>query len=101
LRVRTALLLESGFSPVDNKSLALIDDLFMEQVLDVSALEPCEPLEQTLKAVTDLGVGDYLEKLGFSWHCHQVGDAAYDVFIWRSVDEDAAEQARHAIPTDA
>jgi uncharacterized protein (DUF2249 family) len=88
----------------------------MEQVLDVSALEPCEPLEQTLKAVTDLGAGDYLkvlhrrepkllfpvlEKLGFSWYCHQAGDAAYEVFIWRSVDEDAAEQAKHAIPTDA
>ena len=33
----------------------------MEHLLDVSTLEPCEPLELTLSATRDLSTGDYLK----------------------------------------
>ncbi|WP_172838775.1 DUF2249 domain-containing protein [Solemya velesiana gill symbiont] len=32
----------------------------MERLLDVSELEPCEPMEQTLQAVDTLEQGEYL-----------------------------------------
>lgn len=35
----------------------------MEHRLDVSELEPCEPLERTLAAITLLETGDYLRVL--------------------------------------
>lgn len=35
----------------------------MEYCLDVSNLEPCEPLERTLAAVARLEAGDYLRIL--------------------------------------
>ena len=56
----------------------------MEHILDVSMLEPCEPLERTLEQSRVLQPGDYLkvihrrephllypllEKLGLNWHC--------------------------------
>ncbi|OQX31617.1 MAG: Clp protease ClpB [Candidatus Sedimenticola endophacoides] len=77
----------------------------MKRVLDVSMLEPCEPLERTLEAIAGLAPGDYLlvlhrrrpnllfpllEQAGFCWHCREGGAAGYEIFIWRQ-DDAAAE----------
>jgi uncharacterized protein (DUF2249 family) len=79
----------------------------MEHTLDVSMLEPCEPLERTLAAIQKLGEGDFLrvihrrephllypmlEKAGFAWCIHPGGPSRYEIFIWRRGDS-AAEQA--------
>ncbi len=79
----------------------------MEQILDVSMLEPCQPLEQSLEAVRALVAGDYLkvihrreptplfpmlEQMGFSWCSRQTGSAQYEILIWRSSDKVAESQ---------
>ena len=71
----------------------------MEQLLDVSMLEPCEPMEQTLAAIQQLQPGDHLrvlhrrephplfpmlERAGFAWHCRAVGETNYEIFIWQA-----------------
>ncbi|MET0119190.1 MAG: DUF2249 domain-containing protein [Sedimenticola sp.] len=76
----------------------------MERLLDVSELEPCEPLEQTLQAIATLVPGEYLrvihrrepnllypmlEKGGFAWNCREGGPVGYEIFIWRSDDQAA------------
>ncbi|MET0101153.1 MAG: DUF2249 domain-containing protein [Sedimenticola sp.] len=76
----------------------------MERLLDVSELEPCEPLDQTLQAIATLVPGEYLrvihrrepnllypmlEKGGFAWNCREGGPAGYEIFIWRSDDHAA------------
>jgi uncharacterized protein (DUF2249 family) len=83
----------------------------MEQTLDVSMLEPCEPLNRTLAAIMELSEGDYLrvihrrephllypllEKQGFS-RLTVAGhsEAAFDIYIWRQQDT-AAEAAVHS-----
>ena len=79
--------------------------------LDVSELEPCEPLEQALGAARDLPQGDYLhvvhrqeprllfpllEKSGFDWHCQRGGPAGFEIFIWQQGDLTANQSAhRH------
>jgi uncharacterized protein (DUF2249 family) len=79
----------------------------MENTLDVSKLEPCEPLERTLAAIRELGKGDYLrvihrrephllypmlEKSGFAWRTCPGGPSQFEIFIWRQGDAEA-EQA--------
>lgn len=78
-----------------------------EQYLDVSDMEPPEPLEQALAALATLGEGDYLRLLhrrepfplyglldqhGFRWHTRPGKSADFDIFIWRQ-DDDKAEAA--------
>jgi uncharacterized protein (DUF2249 family) len=73
----------------------------MEQTLDVSMLEPCEPLERTLEALQQLEAGDHLrvihrrephplyqllEKGGFSWHTVESEPGRYEIFIWKRDD---------------
>ena len=77
----------------------------MEHILDVSMLEPCEPLERTLEQSRVLQPGDYLkvihrrephllypllEELGLNWHCREVAAGRLEIFIWRSDDQTAA-----------
>ncbi len=73
----------------------------VEHILDVSQLEPCEPLERTLVALTTLPVGEYLKvlhrmepyplyqilsKQGFAWRT-QPGDATpVEILIWHRGD---------------
>jgi hypothetical protein len=72
-----------------------------ERRLDVSRLEPCEPLEQTLEAASALQAGEYLrvlhsrepfplfpllEQMGCGWHCRPGRDAPYEVLVWRRDD---------------
>ena len=78
----------------------------MKHSIDVSMLEPCEPLERTLAALKELGSGDYLhvihrreplllypllEQGGFDWRTRPGGPAGYEVFIWHQ-DDHVAEQ---------
>lgn len=73
----------------------------MEKKLDVSMLEPCEPLERTLAAVQELGAGDYLrvihrrephmlypllEKSGFKWRCREAESGLFTIYIWKDGD---------------
>lgn len=70
----------------------------MEQLLDVSTLEPCEPLEQSLAAARALQPGECLRILhrrepiplfqlldqgGFAWECRQLGEARFEIKVWR------------------
>ncbi len=79
----------------------------MEHILDVSMLEPCEPLERTLAAIQNLQAGDYLkvihrrephllypmlEKSGYAWRTRPGGLSEFEIFIWRREDR-AAEAA--------
>ena len=80
----------------------------MEHRLDVSSLEPCEPLERTLEAVTLLRSGDYLrvlhrrephllypllEKGGYSWTTRSGQESQYVILIWRQGDQHAESAA--------
>lgn len=84
----------------------------MEHYLDVSMLEPCEPMEQTLAAIERLTEGDYLkvihrrephliypmlEQAGFAWRTEPGGPSEFQVFIWRR-DDRIAEQAVTSLP---
>lgn len=76
----------------------------MEHRLDVSDLEPCEPLERTLEAITLLQKGDYLrvlhrrephllypllEKGGFAWSTRHGRTSHLEILIWRQGDQGA------------
>ena len=82
-----------------------------ERRLDVSALEPCEPLERTLAAASDLGPGEYLrvlhsreplplypllEQLGCAWRTRPGTATPFEVLIWRADDPAAAAAAADA-----
>ena len=71
-----------------------------ERFLDVSELEPCEPMERALEAVRDLQAGEYirmihrqephllypmLERLGMAWHTRE--GMPIEVLIYRADDE--------------
>ncbi len=73
----------------------------MEHHLDVSLLEPCEPMERILTAIKDLPEGDYLrvihrrepypiypmlEQAGFVWRTESCGPSEFRIFIWRRGD---------------
>ncbi|HHC07291.1 MAG TPA: DUF2249 domain-containing protein [Actinobacteria bacterium] len=76
-----------------------------EILLDVSDLEPCEPLERSLAAAAELPEGRYLRILhrrepfplydlldagGFR-HATRPGTITpYEVFVWRAADDAAA-----------
>jgi hypothetical protein len=72
----------------------------VERILDVSDLEPPEPLERILDSLDQLGAGDwlhvrhrrepfplygFLRRLGYAWRTERTGEAAFDILIW-SVD---------------
>ncbi|MCB1762211.1 MAG: DUF2249 domain-containing protein [Gammaproteobacteria bacterium] len=76
----------------------------MEHQLDVSELEPCEPLERTIEAIKRLKRGDVLrivhrrephllypllEKGGFSWSTRTGGTSRFEILIWHRGDQQA------------
>jgi uncharacterized protein (DUF2249 family) len=80
-----------------------------KQVLDVSQLEPCEPLERVLAAIPKLQAGEYLCMLhrmeplhlypiltrdGYSWLTQTGQDVPVEVYIWRSTDTQAEAAVR-------
>lgn len=82
-----------------------------ERRLDVSGLEPCEPLERTLEAASELVPGEYLrvlhqrepfplypmlEQLGCAWRCQTGATTPYEVLIWRRDDPVATAAAADA-----
>lgn len=84
----------------------------MERLLDVSELEPCEPMERTLEAVEELGPGDYLRVLhrrepfplyrilterGFEHRTVPGEHTAFEIFIWRGTDEQARQAVDRAL----
>jgi uncharacterized protein (DUF2249 family) len=69
----------------------------MEQRLDVSALEPPEPLERILDALADLPAGDWLRvrhrrepyplygmlrNMHYHWHTRSHGPDDFEILIW-------------------
>jgi len=85
-----------------------------EVLLDVSDLEPPEPLEQTLDAADELTQGQYLRMLhrrdpcllygnldnnGFKYFQRQGMTTAVELFIWREDDTEAAAAVAAIIGT--
>ena len=80
----------------------------MEQVLDVSDLEPPEPLERILDAVADMAEDDWLRvrhrrdpvplyrllaEMGYQWRTDYLGPGRFEILIWPNgmAAPDAAE----------
>ena len=85
-----------------------------EVLLDVSDLEPPEPLEQTIDAADELAQGQYLHMLhrrdpcllygnldnnGFKYFQRQGTTTAVELFIWREDDTEAAAAVAAIIGT--
>ena len=83
-----------------------------ELLLDVSELEPPEPLELTLEAAEQLKPGQYLRMLhrrtpcilygnlddnGFKYFQRKGSTTAVEVFIWRENDDKAAKAVQLAL----
>lgn len=81
-----------------------------ERVLDVSQLEPCEPLERILATIPNLQMGEYLRVLhrmepyplysiltqqGYSWQSQPGQNVPIEIYIWRSDDTQAEAAVRH------
>ncbi len=77
----------------------------MEHKLDVSGLEPPEPMERILQAIEEINAGDYLyvihrreprmiypmlENMGIAWITRPGGPEGYEIFIWRKDDSVAS-----------
>ena len=90
------------------------DKLSQEVLLDVSDLEPPEPLEQTLDAADALESGQYLRMLhrrdpcllygnldnnGFKYFQREGSTTAVELFIWREDDAEAEAAAQHVLQT--
>ena len=90
------------------------DKLSQEVLLDVSDLEPPEPLEQTLDAADALESGQYLRMLhrrdpcllygnldnnGFKYFQREGSTTAVELFIWREDDVEAEAAAQHVLQT--
>ena len=69
----------------------------MEQLIDVSLLEPPEPLEQILDSLADLPPGDHLRvkhrrdpvplyrmlrDMGYEWATTQLAPGRFEIVIW-------------------
>lgn len=80
------------------------------RLLDVSALEPPEPLERALAAIETLAPGEHLRlrhrrephllypilaERGFDHRTVVRGEASYEVFIWRRGDAAARRAVEH------
>ena len=88
------------------------DELLREVLLDVSDLEPPEPLEQTLEAADQLQPGQYLRMLHrrdpcmlygnldnnhFKYFQREGSTTAVELFIWREDDAEAAAAVEFAL----
>ncbi len=86
--------------------------LVEQRVLDVSRLEPPEPLVRILDALEELPPGvllhvrhrrepfplyAILEETGYAWHTRLCGANHYEIVIWRRDDERACASAQALI----
>lgn len=77
-----------------------------ERILDVSTLEPCEPLQRVLEALQGLQQGEYLRVLhrmdplplyrilsqqGFAWRLEKGEKTPIELFIWQMSDQESAK----------
>jgi len=84
----------------------------LKRILDVSQLEPCEPLERVLATLPTLQPGEYLQVLhrmephllypiltqtGYAWLTKSGQTTPIEIYIWRADDN----QAQLAAQTDA
>ncbi len=84
----------------------------MERLVDVSELEPCEPLERALAAADSLRPGEYLRLLhrrepfplyriladrGFTHRTVPGERTAFEIFIWRRGDTEARRAVDEAL----
>lgn len=82
-----------------------------ELILNVSDLEPPEPLERALDAIETLTAGQYLRMLhnrepfplytiledtGFRYRVREGQETIFEIFIWRR-DDDVAAEAVHSV----
>jgi TusA-related sulfurtransferase len=83
------------------------------RVLDVSGLEPPEPLVRILAALENLPPGTFLhvhhrrepfplyailEQSGYSWHTRRYAENDYEIDIWRREDGGEANESIEALP---
>jgi len=83
----------------------------VDHTLDVSGLEPPEPLERILDALDALPSGArlrvrhrrepfplyaFLRQLGFQWRTQRAGDAAFDILIWQDARQPLPDADRDA-----
>jgi uncharacterized protein (DUF2249 family) len=84
----------------------------LKRILDVSQLEPCEPLERVLATLPTLQPGEYLQVLhrmepyllypilirtGYAWLTKSGQTTPIEIYIWRVEDN----QAQLSAQTDA
>ena len=77
-----------------------------ERILDVSTLEPCEPLQRILEALKGLKQGEYLRVLhrmeplplyqilsrqGFTWRLEKGEKTPVELFIWQISDQEISQ----------
>ena len=75
-----------------------------KHILDVSQLEPCEPMERILATIPNLQAGEYLQVLhrmephplyriltqqGFTWLTQTGHETPIEIYIWRDGDSKA------------
>lgn len=75
----------------------MLGRVLMEQTIDVSELQPPEPLEQILDTLADLPPGDWLrvvhrrdpvplyrmlENMGYRWHTVRPAPERFEILIW-------------------
>jgi len=80
-----------------------------QRVLDVSQLEPCEPMARILATIPDLQSGEYLHVLhrmephflypiltreGYTWLTQPGRDVPVEIYIWRTHDAKAEAAVR-------
>lgn len=80
-----------------------------EFLLDVSTLEPCEPLQQILATLPQLSNGDYirvlhrmephplyplLTKQGYAWMMQTGKQTPIELFIWQQGDMQAEQSLK-------
>jgi len=81
----------------------------MTHILDVSQLEPCEPLQQILQALPKPGeylrvwhrmepypLYTILSQRGYAWLTRPGPHTPLEIFIWHSQDQAVAERVRAA-----
>lgn len=86
----------------------------MERLLDVSTLEPCEPLQLSLAAARELQPGQYLrirhrrepkllfpllKELGLSSECRQRSETLFEIYVWSPQDPAASAEVAQLMET--